>query len=39
MKHTVRLKNEILKKENIRISSYVKDFVKNRIITENKISF
>ena len=34
-----KIANEILKKENIRISSYVKDFVKNRIITENKISF
>ena len=32
-----KIANEILKKENIKISSYVKDFVKNRIITENKI--
>ena len=32
-----KIANEILKKENIKISSYVNDFVKNRIITENKI--
>ena len=32
-----KIANEILKKENIKISSYVKDSVKNRITTENKI--